>query len=150
MATEYNIDENGMYEMIGAKTIKTYKEITDSRTPLAKFDCFVAFTDKQFNEAKMKLGVANDKDLVSLGYGVFGTREGAKRLLQSYADKRKQIAKECDPQEVYAYEFNNHESCINYDGDKEAIQTVMDIFGRDIAKTIKRRCAFYSLEDLTN
>lgn len=58
------------------------------------------------------------------------------------------IKNECDPQEVYCYEYNNHECCIAFDGDIEAIRLVAGIWGVETAKTIKRRSAFYGVEEL--
>jgi len=60
------------------------------------------------------------------------------------------IFHECDPQEVYCYEYNNHECCIAFDGDIEAIRLVAGIWGVETAKTIKRRSAFYRVEELFN
>lgn len=60
-------------------------------------------------------------------------------------DKMKEtVAKECDPQEVYFYEFNNYE-CM-YSDDDEAIQIIIDIYGVDIAKTVKRYSAGHSID----
>lgn len=51
-------------------------------------------------------------------------------------DIHKQQAAECDPQEVYFYEYNNHEC--QYHDDTHAYAIIVDIFGEDIAKQIKR------------
>lgn len=60
-------------------------------------------------------------------------------------DKMKEaVAKECDPQEVYFYEYNNYE-CM-YSDDDEAIGVIIDIFGVEVAKTIKRYSAGHSID----
>lgn len=46
--------------------------------------------------------------------------------------------------------YNNHECCIAFDGDIEAIRLVAGIWGVETAKTIKRRSAFYRVEELFN
>ena len=55
-----------------------------------------------------------------------------------YDDSRAAIPKECDPQEVYFYEYNNHECMIAWDGDKEAYDLIVGYWGEEVAKTIER------------
>lgn len=57
-----------------------------------------------------------------------------------------QTAKECDPQEVYFYEFDNHESMVAWDGDYDAIKVVIDIFGVDVARKVKRYNAEHDID----
>lgn len=76
------------------------------------------------------------------------TFNGGERLFKFYEDMEARIKSECDPQEVYCYEYNNHECCIAFDGDIEAIRLVARIWGVETAKTIKRRSAFYRVEEL--
>lgn len=59
-----------------------------------------------------------------------------------------QVAKECDPQEVYFYEFNNYECMYAFDGDEEAIRTIINYFGVDVARTIHRVDAAHSIDYL--
>lgn len=66
--------------------------------------------------------------------------------LRAFDRMHEQVRKECDPQEVYFYEFNNHESMYAYDGDYEAIKLIIDIFGENIARKIKRYNAGYSID----
>ncbi|MDY5812914.1 MAG: hypothetical protein SPJ97_00065 [Bacteroides sp.] len=70
------------------------------------------------------------------------------RLLDFYHNIRRTIAQECDPQEVYCFEFNNYESAISYDGDMEAMRVVIDFFGMEAAKHINRFCACQSIEEI--
>lgn len=142
---------DGMMTWKNAKTLKRYKELCKERdtVDITRFDCFFAFGDKQFSEGKRRIRPLNDGEkLVSFGGGGYGTKDGVQRLFKFYDDIEKRISRECDPQEVYCYEFNNHESCIAYDGDVEPIRLIARIWGVERAKTIKRRSAFYSLEAL--
>lgn len=63
-------------------------------------------------------------------------------------DTKHRIKNECDPQEVYFYEYNNHECMISWDGDLEAIRLIIDTWGKDVAATIKRYNANSSIEDI--
>ena len=93
----------------------------------------------------------NDGEKIySFGAGGYGTKDGIERLFKFYEDMEARIKNECDPQEVYCYEYNNHECCIAFDGDIEAIRLVARIWGVETAKTIKRRSAFYRVEELFN
>lgn len=58
------------------------------------------------------------------------------------------IAEECDPYEVYCYEYNNHECGISWDGDLGAISLIVDYWGANVAHTIRRRSAQYSIESI--
>ena len=79
--------------------------------------------------------------------------EAIKKLNQengfnSYDEMKVLIANECDPQEVYFHEFNNFECMYAYDGDEEAIRKVIDFFGVDVAKNIKRYDVVHSIESI--
>lgn len=54
--------------------------------------------------------------------------------IQAWRDAEKQIAKECKPQEVYFYEYNNFECMYDWDGDANAWGRVIAIFGLERAK----------------
>jgi hypothetical protein len=54
-----------------------------------------------------------------------------KRFFKFYDDSRAAIPKECDPQEVYFYEYNNHECMIAWDGDKEAYDLIVGYGGKN-------------------
>ena len=91
---------------------------------------------------------ADGEKLVRLGGGGFATKDGAKRLLEFYESIDAKIKAECDPQEVYVYEYNNHECCIAWDGDLEAIKIVLSLFGEEAARKIKRYRASMSVDNL--
>lgn len=66
----------------------------------------------------------------------------------SYDNLKEQVAKECDPQEVYFYEFNNFECMYAYDGDEEAIRKVIEFFGVETAEHIKRYDVAHSIKSI--
>jgi len=133
-----------------AKTLKRYKELSEQHAPAKGW--FAAFSDKQFSEGLSDLiskGEAKSKeDIKSFGCGVFGTREGLKAMVDFYRERDKRIAEECDPQEVYCVEFNNHECMIAYDGDLEAMRLCIDLFGADRCQSLKRFCSFYAFKHI--
>ena len=47
-----------------------------------------------------------------------------------------------DPQDVYNYEFGNH-VCSYTCNDEEAIKIVVDYFGKERAKNVKRRFDYF-------
>lgn len=132
-------------------TLKRYHELNEERNTIdiLKFDCFFAFSNEQFAKgAKNIRQLREGEKYVSLGAGCYGTKDGADRLLAYYAEVRERIEAECNPQEIYDYEYGNYECMIAYDGDLEAMRLVASIWGNDVAKLIKRKSAFYSLEHL--
>lgn len=109
-------------------------------------DCFFAFSKNQIDEGIEKHKLQGKKIFRADG-GLFGTREGIQKLYDDYEAISKQITETCDPQEVYAYEFNNHE-CSYVNDDEEAIKLVVSYFGEGRAKEVKRRFAYTKIENL--
>ncbi|MFA5299686.1 MAG: hypothetical protein WC389_15995 [Lutibacter sp.] len=112
------------------------------------FECFFAFNQTQFEEGLDKTGIRG-KAICRAPGGLYGTREGIKKLYADYDAISKRIGEECDPQQVYNYEFDNHECGYTHD-DTEAIKLVVSYFGDEKAKTVKRHngCACVKIEDL--
>jgi len=104
-------------------------------------DCFFAFSNVQFEEGMSKHNLKGQK-ICSAGAGLYGTREGIKTLFDFYENRSKEISKKCEPQEVYDYEFCNHE-CSYTNDDEEAIKIVIDIFGTERAKEVKRKYGYF-------
>ena len=121
-----------------SSTTKRYREITDEQAPLNK--CFFAFSKSQFENGKREAGIGEYEKIYQDNYGLYGTKDGLEAVYAFYEERSKRIAEECNPQDVYDYEWNNHECMITYD-DEEAIQIVIDLFGEETAKTVKRRYA---------
>lgn len=146
-----DFDNDGMLDWQNAKTIKRYCELVNERNSIdtTKFDIFFAFSDKQFAENSKKIRPLKDGEkYVSIGAGGYGTRDGVERYFKALSEYRERIKSECDPQEVYCHEYNNHESFLSWDGDMGAIQVIIDTFGADVAKSIKRFSVECSVDDL--
>lgn len=142
---------DGMFVYKNAKTLDRYQELKQeaSNVDLYKYDMFVAFSVKDFKEEAKKIrSLKKGEKYVSIGGGIFGTRDGVDKYFDFLKSIDKKIAAECDPEEVYVYEYNNYESAIAYDGDMNAIKTVASYFGWDVAKKIKRYTAYHSFEEM--
>ena len=78
-----------------------------------------AFTNKQFEEGKAKLGVKDDKELYSIGAGGFIKKVDA-HLLDEMIDRHNKEYEELMQNDEFAYsafyyELGNHEFCITLD-----------------------------------
>lgn len=150
---EFNEDIENDYLMTwkNARTLGRYKALCKERdsVDVKKYDCFFAFGNESFARGMKGIRPLNDGEKIySFGVGGYGTKDGIERLFKFYEDMEARIKNECDPQEVYCYEYNNNECCIAFDGDIEAIRLVAGIWGVETAKTIKRRSALYRVEEL--
>lgn len=91
---------------------KHQKEVND-------FPMMFAFSDQQFEEGMKKLGVIDEKELVSIGSGGFVRKTDARayiELLKRVHDEHDEMMK--DPEycyEAFKYELANMEYCITYD-----------------------------------
>lgn len=136
-------DCEGAIGMKGAKTIKRYKELSDEHPDSDKYGIFFAFSKEQYEEGKARmkeLGFYKDgQKIYSFGMGGYGTsKELIDAFFNFYAERSKLMAKECDPQEVYIYEYNNHECMLSWDGDEPAYKIIVEMYGEEIAKSITR------------
>lgn len=148
---EQDWDNEGTIRYRNSKTLKHYRQLKDdcSKLDMQQFDCFFAFSDEQFKQGLANIRPLKEGDkLVSIGGGGYATADGAKRLREYYRSVDERIKNECDPQEVYCYEFNNYESCYAYDGDMNAFALVIGYFGAEAARKVQRFCAFYGTEEL--
>ena len=128
-----------------SSTIRRYRELTDEQPTLNK--CFFAFSKCQFERGMAEAGIREDEKIYQDNYGLYGTKEGLEAVYAFYKERSKRIAAECYPQDVYDYEFANYECELIYD-DEEAIQIVIDLFGEETAKTIKRRYGQSIIENI--
>jgi hypothetical protein len=134
---------DGGVVMLNAQTIDRNKAIKNEHPDADKCGVFFAFSREQFAEGYkhlVELGHIKDGDKIcqDKDTGAFGTKDGLAAFFKFYDDSRAAIPKECDPQEVYFYEYNNHECMIAWDGDKEAYDLIVGYWGEEVAKTIER------------
>lgn len=61
------------------------------------------------------------------------------KVIMDRGGLKTEVVENCSPQEVYDYEFLNHE-CGWTGDDEEAIQIVLHYFGADRAREVKRAC----------
>lgn len=129
--------------MLNAQTVKRYCQIKDTHPDADKYGVFFAFSNPQFAEGYkrlVELGHIKDGDKVlqDKDSGAFGTKEGLDGFFGFYDENLAAIPKECDPQEVYFYEYNNHECMFSWDGDKDAMAVIRRYWGDEIAEKITR------------
>jgi len=137
MATQVkqNWENDGVLQITGAETLVRYGELKERQhnIPVREFGIFFAFSNEQFKEGYndlVKRGLIQDGDRVcGFGAGAYGLRDGMKRWVEEANGLDAKIASECDPYEVYCYEYNNFECCIDYDGDERAVKEVLRLFG---------------------
>ena len=143
---EYFIDwevTEGSVVMLNPKTTSLYHELRyDTHPDVDEYGVFFAFNQEQFDKGYnhlVELGFISNGDKISMGNGgVYGTPESIKAFLDFYENRDKEIPTKCDPQEAYFFEYNNFESMIAWDGDKDAYNTIVNLWGEDVAKTIIR------------
>lgn len=143
-------DCDGAIYMRNAKTVGRYLEISQEHPDLYELGCFAAFNDKQFKEGRTACiergSMTEDSEIFHYHAGIFGTKEGIIKMCEFYQGKINRIVAECEPQEVYFYEYNNHECMIAYDGDLDVIRIIADYWGEEVARQIVRFSVFYDLE----
>jgi len=141
--------------MLNPQTIKRYKDIRNGHPNCDELGVFFAFSEEQFNaaiERLTKLGKIDDDTEIRYVKGLsglYGSDKGIDTFLDFYKGRDKAIPTDCDPQEVYFYEFNNHECMLAWDGDVEAIKLIIEYWGVDVARTIKRYNAAKTIEQIT-
>ncbi|MGL5913713.1 MAG: DUF7659 family protein [Bacteroidales bacterium] len=111
--------------------------------------CFYAFGNEQFDKNKAAAGIADDEKVYHAGMWLYGTRDGITKYLKGIDEIIARIPKECNAQDVYEYEFDNHECGYTRD-DTEAIKLVVSYFGEEVAKTVERRrgCRYRDIDEL--
>lgn len=141
-------EQEGHIVIIDPKTTALYHQLKYDDQPPAG-DYFWAFSQEQFDRA-IKDKHLEDANIVRVSGcgGLFGTSKAIADLETYYVNQRKRISVECNPQEVYFYECNNHEYMYNWDGDEEAIKIIMQYWGEDVARTIRRVRPAYSVAEI--
>ena len=121
-----------------------YEEITRKQYKGVEMtECFWAFSNSQFDEGIQQMSLEGKK-LYHAGSGLYGTKEGLdsyfKRAKSFSNDIDKEIRENCIAQDVYDYEFANHECKLSWEGDLEAIIIVRRICGKDVNVARRNVC----------
>ena len=136
---DWEKSEGGIY-MVKPKTINRYMKIKEEHPREEAYGVFFAFNKEHFQEgykSLVKRGYVKDGDKITSGaMGIYGTADEIARFFDFYNERNKRIAKECDPQEVYFYEWNNHE-CM-FGDDDDVVKLIADYFGKEAAHKIHR------------
>lgn len=137
---KYRRDANGSIIMSGHKTMGRYHQLCKERDGIDcyKHSCFFAFSNQQFEEGKKKAHIKDGEKIYSVGAGMYGTAEGVKSFFAEMKSFNERIKEECDPQEVYFYEYNNHECMLSWDGDEEPVKLIARIWGDEAVSQIVR------------
>ena len=141
----YTRDDDGFIRMENPQTTRLYHELRYEKQPdLPAMGIFCAFSNSQFEEGVASLkkrGFIKDTSELKKGpVGCFGTSASFAKLYKAYDEIWEEIRTRCDPQEVYFYEFNNHETPYSWEGDMETMRLIVDIWGYDIAISLRRYC----------
>ena len=141
----YTINDDGFIIMQNTQTVKRYHQLRWEEQPdLDQMGVFFAFSPEQFEngvERLTKRGFIKSKGEIRRGpANSLGTPQSLSKMMKWYAAQDKKILQECDPQEVYFYEFNNHETPYGWDGDIEVMRIIASIWGYDTAIKLKRHC----------
>lgn len=88
---------------------------------------FYAFSDKQFEEGMKKCGYDENTKLVKDGMGGFGTKEAFDERRKFYKKINDEIREKCTPEEIFEYEWWNHECGLTYDY-SEALEITQEYF----------------------
>lgn len=145
-----NWEREGALEIKPCTTIERYRQLKDEPINKSYKGVFFAFDEKQFKEGKERVKhlLSEGEKIISFGGGGYGVRKYVDAMFEEYANARKRIANECDPQEVYVYEYNNYECMYSFSGDLDAIECIIRTFGEDVARKIVRKRASYSIDTI--
>ena len=107
---------------------------------------FFAFSDEQFDKSLKNLNETfgtnlTAQDLVG-GFGnIFGVKEDVNEFFRRIKEHGDKIPELFPAQKVYDYEFGNYE-CEYVCDDEEAINIVVELYGADTARKVKRRYGY--------
>ena len=126
--------------MVEPKTMKRFRELNSSHPNSDHYGVFFAFGTEQFEEGRNRLiekgYIKEGEKVCDAGMGMYGTESEIDRYLDFYKERARKIKEECNPQEVYFYEWNNHE-CM-FTNDDDALECIVSTFGAEVAHTIHR------------
>jgi hypothetical protein len=119
---------------------EAYNGLHDTDPDCDAHRVFFSFDGNQLIKCMAECGYKEKSEIRHAGLGLYGSPEALRSFLGEYEHRTDRVAAECDPQKVYDYEYDNYE-CGYVGSDTEAIELVVDIFGKDRARLIERRNA---------
>lgn len=113
-----------------------YVEIKQEQFDFKAHGGFFAFGQDQFTTNKI-----GEEPFVSMGAGLYCSETNAPTLAEAFHkfvdEKNEQIKKECTPQEVFDYEYNNYEC--DYTNDVEnPCMYIIELYGMDTLKKMAK------------
>jgi hypothetical protein len=147
---EYTIDWNcdGTVRMKNARTIDRYVELRGTQPNLSELGIFCAFTKEQYERGLASIEKREGKKVLCGPSGLFGYEESFDKLCDFYQTIDEKVKAECDPQEVYFYEYNNHECMINLEGDTPAIRVLLSYWEPAILESLTRLNDFETIDEI--
>ena len=113
-----------------------YYELTEEFSKIKVEGIFFAFGQKQFDENKKC--IPEGEKIYGTDFGMYGTKTGFKAYTAAQKAVEEKIKAECTAQEIYEYEYANHE-CDYTGDDEEAFDIVLGYFP---TADIKRKRAY--------
>lgn len=140
---ERDIERDGYLILKNAKTLDLYHELRDKQRNVPT-NCFYAFSTEQFKQGlatlKSKGLFRENESLGRTRMGLFGYRDWLDSLFSEIDRIDKEMADKCDINEIYCFEYNNHE-CM-YSDDSLAYSTVVAIFGIERVRAELKRMRY--------
>ena len=106
--------------------MNTYKELKEKYYESDK-GIFYAFSGEQFIKGMTMCGYDKNTKLIRDDMGGFGTKEAFIKRKERCEAIKNEIIEKCTPEEIYKYEFINHE-CGYTGDDSEAVKVVREYF----------------------
>lgn len=105
---------------------KPYEELKDrQREEFNNFPIAYAFNEQQLVGALKKLGAKKEECVSVFGHGDIVKKEDAPKLLAMMKRHDQEVAEAMKDEEfavgAFLYEMNNHEYCINWEGDENVL-----------------------------
>lgn len=139
---KFHFSDEGCVCIDNPRTLNRYHEVSNQQYDFTGKAGFFAFSQKQYEEGRDRLlasGIIQSADeLCSWGYGFIATESCYDEFIAFGENRDKVIAAECDAQEVYFYEYNNHESMISWGGDSAAFDVIERIFSAKDVASVER------------
>ena len=107
--------------------MSNYKKFLDK---ISSYHCngiFYAFSNEQFEKGMKACGYDENTKLVKDGMGGYGTREAFDERHKFYSSVEEEIRQNCTPDEIFEFEYWNHECGYTYDY-SEALEIVRSYF----------------------